>query len=115
WTSPEVLGLLGVATVLLIAFFIVETRSDHPFVPFGLFKNSTFSVSMIVGFLTGFGMFGTIVFVPLIYQGVLGITATNSGQLLTPMMLGLIVASALVGQLMVRTRFYRFLGTAGIA
>ena len=115
WTSPEVLGLLGVATVLLIAFFIFETRTDHPIVPFGLFKNSTFSVSMIVGFLTGFGMFGTIVFVPLIYQGVLGITATNSGQLLTPMMLGLIVASTLVGQLMVRIRYYRFLGTAGIA
>src|SRR5256885_10481572 len=70
---------------------------------------------MIVGFLMGFGMFGTIVFVPLIYQGVLGITATNSGQLLTPMMLGLIVASTLVGQVMVRVRLYRFLGTAGIA
>jgi hypothetical protein len=59
-------------------------------------------------------MFGTIVFVPLIYQGVLGVSATNSGQLLTPMMLGLIVASVLVGQAMVRIRYYRFLGTAGI-
>jgi EmrB/QacA subfamily drug resistance transporter len=114
WTSPEVLGLLGAAAVLLIAFFVVEMRTDHPIVPFGLFKNSTFSVSMIVGFLTGFGMFGTIVFVPLIYQGVLGVTATNSGQLLTPMMLGLIVASTLVGQAMVRIRYYRFLGTGGI-
>src|SRR5439155_715535 len=54
-------------------------------------------------------------FVPLIYQGVLGVTATNSGQLLTPMMLGLIVASTLVGQAMVRIRYYRFLGTAGVA
>src|SRR5438270_8384691 len=60
-------------------------------------------------------MFGSIVFVPLIYQGVLGVTATNSGQLLTPMMLGLIVASTLTGQVMVRIRYYRFLGTAGIA
>jgi hypothetical protein len=98
----------------LAVFFVIETRTDHPIVPFSLFKNSTFSVSMIVGFLTGFGMFGTIVFVPLIYQGVLGVTATNSGQLLTPMMLGLIVASTLVGQAMVRIRYYRFLGTAGI-
>src|SRR5439155_16942637 len=56
-----------------------------------------------------------IVFVPLVYQGVLGVTATNSGQLLTPMMLGLIVASTLTGQVMVRIRYYRFLGTAGIA
>ncbi|MDQ6714457.1 MAG: MFS transporter, partial [Candidatus Dormibacteraeota bacterium] len=115
WTSPEVLGLLAVAAVLLLVFFVIEMRTDHPIVPFALFKNSTFSVSMIVGFLTGFGMFGTIVFVPLIYQGVLGVTATNSGQLLTPMMLGLIVASTLVGQAMVRVRYYRFLGTAGIA
>jgi len=115
WTSPEVLGLLGLAAVILALFFVLEIRSDHPIVPFDLFKNSTFSVSMIVGFLSGFGMFGTIVFVPLIYQGVLGVTATNSGQLLTPMMLGLIVASTLVGQLMVRIRLYRFLGTAGVA
>jgi EmrB/QacA subfamily drug resistance transporter len=115
WTSPEVLGLLGIAAVLLVVFFILERRNDHPIVPFGLFKNPTFSVSMIACFLTGFAMFGTIVFVPLIYQGVLGVTATNSGQLLTPMMLGLIVASTLVGQAMVRIRYYRFLGTAGLA
>jgi EmrB/QacA subfamily drug resistance transporter len=115
WSSPEVLGLLAAAAFLLVLFFILEQRSDHPIVPFALFKNSTFSVSMIVGFLSGFGMFGTIVFVPLIYQGVLGVTATNSGQLLTPMMLGLIVASTLVGQAMVRIRYYRFLGTAGVA
>ena len=115
WTSPEVLGLLALAAIILGIFFVLEIRTDHPIVPFDLFKNSTFSVSMIVGFLSGFGMFGTIVFVPLIYQGVLGVTATNSGQLLTPMMLGLIVASTLVGQVMVRVRLYRFLGTAGIA
>ena len=115
WTSFQVLGLLAVAAVMLIGFFLLELRSDHPIVPFNLFKNSTFSVSMIVGFFSGFGMFGTIVFVPLIYQGVLGVTATNSGQLLTPMMLGLIIASTLVGQAMVRIRYYRFLGTAGVA
>src|SRR3979411_555542 len=114
WTSPEGLGLLALAAVILAVFFVIEMRSDHPIVPFSLFKDATFSVSMIVGFLTGFGMFGTIGFVPLISQGVLGVSATNSGQLLTPMMLGLIVASVLVGQAMVRIRYYRFLGTAGI-
>jgi len=53
--------------------------------------------------------------VPLIYQGVLGISATNSGALLTPMMVGLIGASILTGQLMTRLRYYRFIGTAGIS
>jgi EmrB/QacA subfamily drug resistance transporter len=115
WTSPEVMGLFGLAAAMLVAFFILEQRNEHPIVPFELFKNPTFSVAMIAGFITGFGMFGTIVYVPLLYQGVLAVTATNSGQLLTPMMLGLVVASIIVGQAMVRIRYYRFLGTAGIA
>jgi EmrB/QacA subfamily drug resistance transporter len=115
WTSPEVLALLIGSGVMLILFFVLEQRTDNPIVPFRLFKDATFSVSMLTSFLTGFAMFGAIVFVPLIYQGVLGVTATNSGQLLTPMMLGLVGASVLIGQVMIRIRLYRFLGTAGIA
>jgi len=115
WTSPEVAGLLAIAVVMLAAFFLIEQRSHDPIVPFTLFTNSTFSVSMVTAFLTAFGMFGTIVFVPLLFQGVLGATATNSGQLVTPMMLGLIGASIVSGQLITRIRYYRFVGTAGIA
>ncbi|MEO6797172.1 MAG: MDR family MFS transporter [Candidatus Dormibacter sp.] len=115
WTSVEVLGLFGIAAVMLGLFFIVEQRGEHPIVPFRMFTDRTFSVSVLVGALTGFAMFGSIIFVPLIYQGVLGISATNSGQLLTPMMLGLVFASVISGQLMVRIKRYRFLGTAGIA
>src|SRR5206468_1674783 len=69
----------------------------------------------VTGFLVMFGMFGAIAFVPLVFQGVLGIPATNSGALLTPMMFGLVGAAILTGQLMVRIRHYRFIGTAGIA
>src|SRR5437667_2159401 len=58
-------------------------------------------------------MFGAILFVGLVYQGVLGIPATNSGLLITPLMVGLIVASLITGQLMVRMRRYRYLGTVG--
>jgi EmrB/QacA subfamily drug resistance transporter len=114
WTSVEVLGLLGLAAVMLVLFYVVEQRGEHPIVPFKLFSDRTFSVSVIAGSLTGFAMFGSIIFVPLIYQGVLGISATNSGQLLTPMMLGLVFASVISGQLMIRIRRYRFIGTAGI-
>src|SRR5262249_12772953 len=92
----------------------VESRVEHPIVPLQLFKNSTFSVSMIVGFLTAFGMFGSILFTPLVFQGVLGISATNSGALTTPMMIGLITSSTLVGFAMRRVKYYRFLGTLGV-
>ena len=115
WTSPQVLGLLIGSAVMLGIFFLLEQRAANPIVPFRLFRDATFSVAMLTSFLTGFAMFGAIIFVPLVYQGVLGVTATNSGQLLTPMMLGLVGASVLIGQMMARVRLYRFLGTAGIA
>jgi len=71
-------------------------------------------VSSITGFLLAFGMFGAIVYIGLVYQGVLGIGATNSGLLATPMMVGLILASIVTGQLMIRVTRYRFLGTIGL-
>ena len=115
WTSPQVLGLLGLALVMLLAFVYVESRVEHPIVPLHLFKNSTFSVSMLVGFLTAFGMFGSILFTPLVFQGVLGISATNSGALITPMMFGLLGASTATGFVMRRIKYYRYLGTLGVA
>jgi MFS family permease len=69
----------------------------------------------VVGFLTAFGMFGSILFTPLVFQGVLGISATNSGALITPMMFGLIGASITTGFVMRRIKYYRFLGTLGVA
>jgi EmrB/QacA subfamily drug resistance transporter len=114
FNSPEVLGLLGLAAIMGVIFFIIEQRVAHPIVPFGLWKNRTFAVSMITGFFVSFGMFGAILYVPLLYQGVLGIPATNSGLLITPMMLGLVTASLLTGQIITRITRYRLIGTAGI-
>jgi len=115
WTSPAVMSLLALAAVMLVAFVVIESRVEQPIVPLHLFKNPVFSISMLVGFLTAFGMFGSILFTPLVFQGVLGISATNSGALITPMMFGLIGASTLTGFLMRRIRYYRFLGTIGVA
>jgi EmrB/QacA subfamily drug resistance transporter len=115
WTSPEVMGLLAFAALMLAVFVFVESRVGNPIVPLFLFKNPTFTVSMIVGFLTAFGMFGSILFTPLVFQGVLGISATNSGALITPMMFGLLTASTLTGFAMRRIKYYRFLGTIGVA
>jgi EmrB/QacA subfamily drug resistance transporter len=115
FTSPEVIGLLLVAAVMGVIFFVIERRDPHPVVPFDLWKNPTFAVSTAIGFLLGFAMFGAILFVGLVYQGVLGLPATNSGLLITPLMAGLIISSLITGQLMVRMRRYRYLGTVGAA
>ena len=115
WTSVQVLGLLGFGVAMLVAFFVIEQRVKEPIVPFSLFRNRAFTVSMLVGFFAALGMFGMIIFVPLELQGVLGVSVTNSGLLLTPMMLGLIVSSVLTGQLIPRIKHYHYLGTIGIA
>ncbi len=111
WVSPEVLGLLAFAAIMGVIFFLIERREKNAIVPFGLWKNRTFAVSMTTSFLVAFGMFGAILYVPLIYQGILGIAATNSGLLVTPMMVGLISGSILTGQIITRIDRYRLVGT----
>src|SRR5713226_7059683 len=110
----SLLGLMALGIAMLIAFFVIEQRVNEPIVPFRLFKNRVFAVSIVVVFFSALGMFGMIIFVPLELQGVLGVSVTNSGLLLTPMMGGLIVASILSGQLMTRIKRYHYLGTVGL-
>jgi len=115
WGSWQTLVPLIGGVLILIAFVFYENQAAEPIVPIGLFRNRAYAVSILIGFIMSFGMFGTIIFVPLIYQGVLGISATNSGALITPLMFGLIGASIATGQLMVRIKHYQYLGTVGAA
>jgi MFS family permease len=115
WTGWQTLLPLIGGIVVLIIFVFVEAYEKEPIIPISLFRNRAFTVSITVGFIAAFGMFGTIIFTPLIFQGVLGVSATNSGTLITPLMFGLIGASIVTGQLMVRIKHYQYLGTIGAA
>ena len=112
--SGTVAGLLGVAVVMLAAFVWTELGADHPIMPLELFRTPTFTVAVIVSFLTTFGMFGSNIYVPLLYQGLLGLTATQSGIDLTPRMIAMVVASLLSGQIVSRVDRYRFIGAGGL-
>ncbi|MCH7554377.1 MAG: MFS transporter, partial [Chloroflexi bacterium] len=115
WSSKEVVGLLTGAFGMLVAFIFIESRAKEPIMPFSIFKISIFRVSVITTFFTGVGMFGTIIFIPLYVQGVLGTSATSSGLLLMPLMLGTVAGSTIAGQLISRTGRYRVLGVIGTA
>jgi MFS family permease len=115
WTSARVMGLLAVAVVMLGAFLFFESRAEEPILALSLFKNRTFSISAVALFMTGMGMFGAILFIPLFMQGVIGVSATQSGSLLTPLMLTLIVGSIISGQLVSRTGRYKYQAIAGLA
>jgi EmrB/QacA subfamily drug resistance transporter len=113
WTSPRVGSLLGFSFVMLFAFLICEKRAAEPFLPLELFRDPVIAVSSIAVFVLGMGMFGVILYVPLFIQGVLGVSATRSGSLLTPLLLGAVVGSMAVGQIIGRTGRYRWLAILG--
>lgn len=114
WGSPVIVGLLGFSAVALAAFSYAETRAEEPIIPLTLFANRIFSVSIITVFLTSMGMFGAIIFIPLFVQAVVGTSATRSGLILTPMMLSMVVASTLSGQVMSRLNRYKGNALVGI-
>ncbi len=115
WSSPTIVGLLAAAIVALVAFGLRELRASEPILDIRLFKDRGFSASMIVLLLSGVGMFGSIMFLPTFMQIVLGRSASNSGALLMPLMIGMIVGSILTGQLISRTGRYKAYGIAGLA
>src|SRR5882762_3304644 len=115
WGSATILGLLAMAFVSFILFAFVETRAKEPILPLTLFSNPIFSVSMAALFLVGIGMFGSIVFIPLFAQLVLGVTATSSGTILTPLTLAFVTASVISGQLTSRTGRYKGVAVVGLA
>jgi len=115
WNSPQILGMLGFAALMLVVFVMIERRAEEPILPLWLFRNPIISVSAVVVFVTGLGMFGSLIFLPLFFQGVLGVTATVSGSFMIPMHLALIAGSFTSGQLLSRAGgHYRIQGIIGI-
>jgi EmrB/QacA subfamily drug resistance transporter len=113
WSSPIVIGLFVAAAAMLSAFVWQERRAREPILPLDLFRGRTFSAASVAVFALGAAMFVTIIYVPLFAQGVLGETASGSGAVLTPLLLGMITTSILAGQIVSRTGHYRPVLMAG--
>ncbi len=114
WDSAQVITMFVVSALFLAAFLFVEARAKEPIIPLDLFKSRIFTLSVITMFLVGVGMFGSIINIPLFIQGVQGDNATNSGNSITPMMIGMVIVSIASGQLLSRTGKYRWLGIFGM-
>ena len=113
WGSWEIVGLFVFSVAMWLAFFWREWRASEPILNPRLFQNRIFTVSSLASAIQSAAMFGTIMFLPLFVQGVLGKSATNSGLILTPLMLGAIVTSIGAGQLLSRTGKYKILVICG--
>ncbi|SCK58621.1 drug resistance transporter, EmrB/QacA subfamily [Streptomyces sp. WMMB 714] len=107
WSSGTILGLGGLAAASVAGFLLVERRASEPVLPLGVFRSRNFSLVTLIGFLLGFVMFGAMTFLPLYQQSVQGASATNSGLLLLPVLLPMMVVSVVTGRATTRTGRYR--------
>jgi hypothetical protein len=106
--------MLGFTVLFFIVFLLIERRVEEPILPLELFNNRVMVISAAVGFLMGASFFPVVTFIPLYFQGVMGVSATESGGFLTPMMLAAALGSFISGQLLSRAGgHYRAQGNIG--
>jgi len=116
WDSPAAFACYAIGALGLIAFIIVErAMGDDAILPMKLFGSRVFSMSAILSVLVGFGMFGAMLTIPLYLQIVKGVTPTESGFAMLPMVLGLMISSIASGQIISKTGNYQVFPITGTA
>ena len=115
WDSAEIAGLAAGAVALLSAFVAQERRAQEPILPLRLFRQPVFVVVSAALFLTTLAFFAVIVFMPVYLQVVTGVSATDSGLLLLPLMLAGTASTALSGRAMSKTGRYKAFPITGLS
>ena len=114
WDSLPVIIMYAAGLVTLAAFLAVERRAVEPVLPLHLFKSPIFTLSNIASFMVSVMMFGAMIYLPVYAQGVLGVSATNSGLILMPMSVAMIGLSIIAGLVITRTGRYKLQTLVGI-
>jgi EmrB/QacA subfamily drug resistance transporter len=114
WTDPTVGGFIIAGIIGTLLFIAAEARAKEPIVPLDLFRNRTYSSSMVSSFFASFAFFGAIIFLPRWFQFVQGFSPTDSGLAVLPLMVGLIFSSIVSGLIVARTGHYKWLVVGAI-
>ncbi|QNP69033.1 MFS transporter [Streptomyces roseirectus] len=113
WGSGTIVGLFVGGVIALGLFCWVETRAAEPMLPMRLFRNPVFTVCSVLSFIVGFAMLGAMTYLPSYLQYVDGDSATVSGVRTLPMVIGLLIASIVSGNVVSQTGKYRMFPIAG--
>ena len=114
--AVQATGLLVFGMTMAVIFVITESKSEYPIMPLEVYRNPAVAVSLTVVLLSGFGLYGSLLFAPLFFQVTLDVSAAASGRVLAPIVVGLVIGNVLAGQLIARTRgYYRPQAVAGTA
>ncbi|MBA2808105.1 MFS transporter [Streptomyces sp. KM273126] len=113
WGSAVIMELTAIGVVSLVGFLFWETKAAEPVMPLHIFRSRNFTLMSVIGFITGFVMFGAVLFLPLYQQSVQGASATNSGLLLLPMLGAMLAVSMVAGRVTTGTGKYKVFPVVG--
>jgi EmrB/QacA subfamily drug resistance transporter len=97
WTEPIVIASLIVAAVLLPLFVLIESRATAPMLDLTIFKNRMFAAATGAAFINGLSRFALLFLFVFYFQGVQGDDPITAGIKLSPMAIGMLIASPLAG------------------
>ncbi|CAG4926664.1 MDR family MFS transporter [Paraburkholderia saeva] len=113
WSSPQLWFTLAVGLVCIGGFIYEERLAEEPIMPLELFRERTFLLSCLIGFIVGVSLFGSVTFLPVYLQVVKNSTPSEAGMQMLPMMGGLLVMSVITGRVISRIGRYRMFPIAG--
>jgi MFS family permease len=113
WASAQVLGLLGVSVVFWILFIKAEAGAEEPILDLQVLRNRTFITIASACLLSAFGLTGLMIYYPLMMQGIQGVSATLSGQIITPSTVLMNFLGVAVGFILARTKRYKWMFVLG--
>lgn len=113
WNDPQLWCILAFGIVGIIGFIYEERMAAEPIIPLALFRNRSFLLCSLIGFVIGMSLFGSVTFLPLYLQVVKEATPTEAGLQLIPLMGGLLLTSIISGRIISRTGKYRLFPILG--
>ena len=114
WASTTSIAMYAISIVGIVSFIFAERAAgEEAILPLKLFKNRTFALTTVLGVIVGIGMFGGMMTLPLLLQIVNGVTPTQSGFLMLPMVAGMMVATTVSGQITSKTGKYKIFMVIG--
>ena len=113
WSSPQLWFTLALAILSIAGFIYEERQAAEPIIPLALFRERTFVLSSLIGFIVGMALFGSVTFLPLYLQVVKNSTPSEAGMQLLPLMGGLLATSIIGGQIISKIGRYRYFPIIG--
>lgn len=113
WSNATTIGSLIIGALLLVAFFVVESRVEHPLLPFRVFNHRTRAVSFIAMMIVPAAMFAMFFYLSQYMQNVMGYSPLKTGFSFLPFPFSLVIAATISSKLIARVdpRFLAGVGT----